>query len=226
MKLDAIIFDFDGVIVETEQWHYLATLAALKDEGINFAYSIYQERYIGIPDLLMFPLIGERYGLNVHDLKLKELLTKKQQAYAAMDVASLSTCPGLIPLVADASKQLPLGICTGAHWADIEQLLPFLAAGELQSYFKIVVTSDDVKQTKPDPEGYLSVAEQLGVNPQNCLAIEDTPVGIRAAKAANMHVLAVCTSHRANQLTTADMITQSLSDINFDVLKHHFAAKT
>lgn len=222
MKLDAIIFDFDGVIVETEQLHYMATIAALKDDAINFTYAVYSERYIGVPDLLMFPLIGERYGINVNDIKLKELLAKKQQAYAEMNLADLPTCPGVVSLIQEASKIIPLAICTGAHRVDIQQLLPHLANGTLQSYFKTIVTSDDVKHTKPDPEGYLLAAKQIEVNPENCVVIEDTPVGIQAAKAADMRVVAVCTSHNANQLTSADMIVNRLSDIDFDTLKKQF----
>lgn len=215
MPLSAIIFDFDGTIVETEAMHYQATIAALKDDEIFFTYDIYAKKYIGIPDILMFPLIGERHGINVHDQKLKELLAKKQKAYAQLDLGGLPICSGVVDLVETASKAVPLGICTGAHRADIDLLLPNLDHGKLIHYFKSVVTSDDVRRTKPHPEGYLKAAQELGVNPTECLVIEDTPTGIQAGKAAGMKVLAVETTYDSAALYLADKVVNRLSGITF-----------
>lgn len=222
MSLEALIFDFDGVIVETEALHYQATLAALKDDNIHFTYEVYAQKYIGVPDLLMFPLIGEKYGINVHDLKLQELLDKKRAAYPEVDLRKLPICPGVSKLIAEASKHVPIGLCTGAHRVDIEKVLPYLDQGNLQKYFKTIVTSDDVKHTKPDPEGYLKAAKQLGVAPENCLVIEDSPPGIAAGKAAGMKVLAVCTSHKPLQVSGADHVVHRLDDVDFATLKTWF----
>ena len=213
--LSAIIFDFDGVIVETEMLHYQATLAALRDDKVNFNYDVYREKYIGVPDVLMFPLIGERYGIHVHDVKLEGLLAKKRRAYYEMDLGKLPVCPGVLELVQAAYKQIPLAICTGAHQVDLDQILPELAGGELMRYFQRIVTSDDVRHPKPNPEGYLLSAQCLKVDPENCLVIEDTPVGISAAKAAGMTVLGVCTSFHSSALQDADRVVHRLSDINF-----------
>ncbi|MBX9706171.1 MAG: HAD family phosphatase [Gammaproteobacteria bacterium] len=222
MSLEAIIFDFDGVIVETEALHYQATIAALKDDNIHFTYEVYAHKYIGLPDLLMFPLIGEKYGINVHDLKLQELLDKKRAAYAEADLRKLPVCPGVVKLITEASKHVQIGLCTGAHRGDIAKLLPYLDQGRLQHYFKTIVTSDDVKHTKPDPEGYLKAAKALGVAPENCLVIEDSPTGIAAGKAADMTVLAVCTSHKPLQLDGADHVVHRLDEVNFATLQAWF----
>lgn len=222
MSLSAIIFDFDGTIVETEAMHYQAAMAALQDDEVFFTYEVYAKKYIGIPDILMFPLIGERHGINVHDQKLKELLAKKRKAYAQLDLGSLPICPGVVELVKTASKAVPLGICTGAHRADIDLLLPNLDHGKLIHYFKTVVTSDDVQRTKPDPEGYLKAAHQLGIEPEKCLVIEDTPTGIQAGKAAGMKVLGVCTTYDVAQLYLADKVVHRLSDTSFEQLQKLF----
>lgn len=219
MVLKAIIFDFDGVIVETEQFHYQATLAALKDLDIHFTYKVYTEKYIGVPDLLMFPQIVHRYGLSLDRDEVLALIHKKQKAYANMDLHKLSLCSGVLDLVHAAQKdKVALGICTGAHRVDINNLLPHLAEGKLMPAFQTVVTSDDVKRTKPDPEGYLQVASRLGAEPEHCWVIEDTPVGIQAGKAAGMRVLAVCTTHDPEQLDQADKIVHRLTDVNLQDL--------
>lgn len=109
-----------------------------------------------------------------------------------------------------------LAICSGSTRNEIMAVLTKFKQGELQTYFDTIVTSEDIQQGKPSPEGYLLTAKRLNVSPNQCLVIEDTSHGIEAAKLAGMHVIALLTSYKKDQLLHADKIISHFNQLIVD----------
>ncbi|WP_454780481.1 HAD family hydrolase [Legionella sp. WA2022007384] len=206
---DAIIFDFDGVILDSEPIHYDACCYVLKPLGISISYSEYMENYLGLADKDLFPKLLHNKGVSSSDTETKRLIQQKSEVY----VHIINTCNPL-PLIVDfeqfifkiASKVNKIAICSGSSRSEISAVLSRVRQGKLQAYFDAIVTTEDVQSGKPSPEGYLLAATRLNVIPGRCLVIEDTLHGIKAAKAAGMQVIGLTTTYGRNQFLLADQV--------------------
>ncbi|KTC78873.1 HAD family hydrolase [Legionella cherrii] len=206
---DAIIFDFDGVILDSEPIHYDAYCQVLKPLGITISYPEYMEHYLGLSDKDMFPKLLRNKGLNFSKVEIQRLIQQKTQAYTNI----INRCDPL-PLIVDfdqflfkiAPKVKKLAICSGSSRGEITTVLSRVRQGKLHAYFDTIVTAEDVQAGKPSPEGYLLTAQRLDVVPGRCLVIEDTPYGVKAAKAAGMQVIGLMTSYDRHQFLTADQV--------------------
>ncbi len=225
--LQAIIFDFDGTIVDSEPLHFLATQKTLVPFGVHLDFSTHLQECVGYPDVENYRRINTKYQLNLENEQLQELLHSKL-AHFQLLIDQSKPCKGAIPLIKSAYEHYPLAICTGSRRAEVEKILPFLE-NNIHQYFRKIITIDDVLVGKPDPAGYRLTAQELGVLPEFCLAIEDSPAGIIAAKAAGMAVLAVATSYPKEKLSLADQCVSSLTDITLTDLVQmsvHLTAST
>ena len=217
-RIKAIIFDFDGVIFNSEPLHWEACNAVFKQIGFTFTYNYYLEKYVGLSDIEMFPRILTEYGYNYHIDEIKRLMDSKIKAYENIIRASsdLMGIQGLPQFLATANKIISsFAICSGSTRSELEITLSKLERGSLKNYFDLIITSEDVREGKPSPEGYLKVAETLGVSPESCLVIEDTKNGIFAARNANMKVIGLTTTHKMETLIDADFIIDGYDQINF-----------
>jgi HAD superfamily hydrolase (TIGR01509 family) len=209
--ISALIFDFDGVIADTEPIHYRAFQEVLEPEKMTFPWEEYLGMYIGFDDRDAFRERYKNSGKKVDDRKLSDLIQKKAAAFSRLVThAGVKPYPGVVELIALAGdKKIPVALCSGALRSDIE---PVLAAVGLAGAFAQVVTADDVAVSKPDPTSYKLVVQKLGrgIVARNCIAIEDTPAGIAAAKAAGLKVVAVTNSHGRDKLFRADRIVNTL----------------
>jgi len=212
--LQAIIFDFDGVIVDSEPLHFQATQSVLAPLGIAVDFQIYQQECIGQPDVSNFQRLCAKHQLNTTEHSIKELLAAKTQAYRQLLKSHKRACAGVVDLIKNASQHYPLAICSGSFKNEIRELLTCLDVEDLTPYFKEVIAIEDVPTGKPDPAGYRLAARRLEILPEFCLAIEDSPAGIIAAKTAGMTVLAVTTTHPREKLSLADYCTDSLSNVS------------
>jgi beta-phosphoglucomutase len=205
----ALIFDFDGVIVDTEPVHYRAFQEVLEPLKLGFPWEEYVGAYIGGDDRDVFRLRYRNAGKKLDDQKLAVFIAQKAAAFQRLvHVAGVKPYPGVIELIAAAEqKKIPVALCSGALRSDIE---PVLKANGLEKTFAAIVTADDVAASKPDPASYRIVVEKLGLAPRTCLAIEDTPAGIQSAKGAGLKVVAVTNSHGRDKLFGADRIVNSL----------------
>ncbi|QMT59499.1 HAD family phosphatase [Legionella sp. PC997] len=206
---DAIIFDFDGVILDSEPLHYETCCEVLKPLGISISYSEYVENYLGLADKELFPKLLHNVGIHRSNEEIKRLIQKKTELY----IQIINTRDSL-PLIVDfeqfifkvASKVNKIAICSGSSRSEIAAVLSRVRQGKLQTYFDSIVTTEDVQSGKPSPEGYLLAARRLNVLPGRCLVIEDTLHGIKAAKAAGMQVIGLTTTYDRNHFLIADQV--------------------
>lgn len=216
MKYKAIIFDFDGVLFDSEKIHLYACNQVFKAIGFTITEEKYFQCYVGLSDNQMFDLILKDMNVSLPQEKVMSLRRNKIAAYKAYVArsASLDGVPGVKKFIQTYVQTINnLAICSGATNEEIEATLVKLENGELRQHFKHIISIDNISKGKPSPEGYLLAANRLSTPPNHCLAIEDTPVGIAAAKGAGMTVIGITTSHDKSVLGHADFVASNYKDI-------------
>lgn len=222
MKLEAVIFDFDGVIVDTERLHYEALNRVLSGLGLGITWEAYVETYIGFDDRGVFQTRFQKAGRSLATDELVRLVNTKAGLFHHMVAHETPTpYPGAVELIRALSGVLPLALCSGALRSDIE---PVFTGLNLHGVFDLLVTADDVSMSKPDPACYRLAVERLAarhartLSPGACLALEDTPAGLKAAKGAGLKVLALTNSYDRAYLGLADAVVDSLQGFTLDGL--------
>jgi HAD superfamily hydrolase (TIGR01509 family) len=215
-ELRAIIFDFDGVIADTEPMHFAALRQVLADIGIDLTEADYYANYLGFDDRGCFIAALQAHDRRTSPALLAELMDHKARAYLTAVKQHLAIFPGVRELVREAADRYPLAIASGALRNEIELILE--EAG-LRKAFQHITSAEDVTRGKPAPDPFLHAMAGLNrqpdrqsLTPGDCLVIEDSLPGIRAARAAGMKVLAVANTHGAQDLGEADAITHSLAE--------------
>jgi len=221
-----VIFDFDGIIVDTEPLHYRAFQEILTPLGLGYPWEDYLRSYIGYDDRDAFRNTFLAVGSTLDDDQLEALIEAKGAAFQLIIGAGVKPYPGVVELVRAIAGKLPLGLCSGALPSDIVPILKHLG---IAGSFDAIVTAADVRSSKPDPESYaltvtrlISIYPARGITAGNCLAIEDTPAGIASAKGAGLKVMAVTNSYPKDNLTGADRVVASLADVTLQALHSLF----
>lgn len=220
--LNAVIFDFDGVIVDTEPLHYKAFQELLVPLGLGYSWEEYLDRYIGFDDRDAFREAFAVAGRQLSDEELKELIHGKAQAFLHIVSVGVAPYAGVVELIRSISGNLPLALCSGALRSDIDPILGQLG---LSGAFDVMVTADEVAASKPDPESYRLAVQRLQeafpgkVEAAASIAIEDTPAGIASATGAGLKVLAVTNSYPRERLTGACRVLNSLSGVDLEGLR-------
>lgn len=220
--LKAVIFDFDGVIVDSEPLHYRAFQRVLEPLGAGYSWDDYIKTYMGFDDRDAFREAFAQAGLDLDDSRLHELITAKADLFQHVAAEGVIPYPGVCDLVRAIAGKLPLAICSGALRSDIE---PILATLGLNGCFDCMVTADDVPHSKPDPASYMEAVKRLQlrfpdgmITPGLAVAIEDTPAGIASAKGAGLKVVAITNSYPADMLAEADAVVTSLEELGIENL--------
>ncbi len=216
--LSAVVFDFDGIIVDSEPLHFRAFNEVLEPEGKSISWEDYCETYIGFDDRDAFREIFKAHKQKIGSKELKDLIARKadvMQKY--IEDGEAVPLPGAVELVKSIPVRLPVALCSGALKSDILPILEKLGIGDA---FTVIVTAEDTDKSKPDPAPYLMAIEKLGIDgASTSLAIEDTPAGIVSAKRAGLKVLAVTNSYDRQYLLEADAVTDSLEHVNRPMLE-------
>lgn len=220
--LKAIAFDFDGVIVDSEPLHYRAFIEVVKPLGVVFSYEQYLERYIGYDDRDLFRAIFAELDDPLSADRLRELIGAKAEAFARIVDQGVTAYPGAVELIHRAADAMPIAIVSGALRDDIDLILSGIGDGKLIERFASVVTADRVAASKPDPASYRMAVDELQVEPNTCLAIEDTVAGIASAKTAGLRTLGVGQTHPIEQLTSAERTVASLAEVDLPGLRRWF----
>ena len=216
--LRAVIFDFNGIIVDDEPIHFELFQRVLNEEGINLNEQDYYDRYLGFDDRGAFSTAYREHGRGLSQSKLAQLIERKAAYYREDIKSKMRVFPGVQTLIPELAKELPLAIASGALRNEIEIILSGIG---LFAHFRAIVSAEDVTRGKPEPEIFLKALAQLNVAfshdppivPAECLVIEDSKEGIRGARRAGMKCLAVTNSHPAELLDEADSIVDSLEGI-------------
>lgn len=221
----AAIFDFDGVIVDSEPLHFRSMQRALRTEGIEITEAEYYSLYLAYDDRGALRLALEQHGRPASPAMVETLAGRKTESFEAV-LRDVSFFPGAAALVRALAERMPVAIASGARRAEIEAIL---TAGGLRDAFTALVGADDVTRTKPNPEPYLTAMSRLtpkapGLEPGQCVAFEDSVPGIFSAKTAGMKVVAVANSYPAEKLAVAHRVVATLEGLERDGLAALFEA--
>jgi HAD superfamily hydrolase (TIGR01509 family) len=215
--LKAIIFDCDGVIADTEPIHMAAFGRVLAEEGITLTEEDYFAQYLALDDRGCFTKALTGCGRPLTQEQLIELIRRKAEYVEPAMQADLRILPGAAEFIHLASPVYPLAVASGALKAEIELVLKY---GALRDHFRVIVSAEDVTRSKPHPDPFLKARELLDavtghhIEPAECLVIEDSIHGIRAAHKAAMRCLAVSNSYPREKLAEADHIVDSLAGLS------------
>jgi beta-phosphoglucomutase len=215
---EAVLFDFDGILVDSEPMHYRAFTEVLDPLGMGFPWKEYVGTYMGFDDRDAFREAFRAKGVALDDAILADLVAAKSRAFQEGIRNGVTSYPGAVPLIASLhASGRPLALCSGALRSDIDPILERLG---IAGRFDVIVSADDVRRSKPDPESYTLAFARLSerrapllTRPERSVAVEDTPAGIRSAKGAGLRVLAVTNSYGAGELADADWIVDSLESV-------------
>ena len=208
VPIAAVIFDFDGVLADTEALHCRAYQAVARSLGMVLERSAYFERYLGLPDRECLAALCARAGRPLAAAQLDDLVRRKKAQYALL-LGEASLYPGVGAMLRRLHGRAVLAIASGAFRDEIE---PVLRAAEVHALFAAVIGAEDVAAGKPAPDPFLAALAALNratgraLVPAQCVVVEDTPRGITAARAAGMRCLAVTTNYERSALTGADAI--------------------
>ena len=217
LELLGVVFDMDGVIIESEFTHYSAICEAMGEE-MDQTYETFLSKCTGGDERFAMGRLAELSGIEYDESIFQEWSRKKAVAYQRLVGESASAMPGAVELVCSVVEKLPIGLATGSRRSDVDAAFEVLAGGRLKGVFQSIVTSDDVPKPKPDPATYARAVDGLGVPPQNCMAIDDSPNGIASAKKAGMKVLGITAIHDISSLEQADCHLPSLESLNLNDL--------
>lgn len=220
IDLQAVIFDCDGVLVDTEPLHYRAFQEVLVPLGLGHDFQDYLDHFVGFDDRDAFIYAFKQAGRELAPLTLAKLMEAKTVALGNFIRQGVPSFPGVVELVKELmDRGVPMAVASGALRHEIEA---FIASVGLNGAFRVIVAADQVTKSKPDPETYLLAIERLRqlqgsqpLDPRNCVAIEDTHAGILSAKSAGLVVIAVTNSFSATELAQADKVIGSLSELSF-----------
>jgi beta-phosphoglucomutase len=217
----AVIFDLDGTLVETEPLHFAAFNQVLRPDGIEIAFDDYTARLIGLNDRDCFATVLRENCKDASERRVAELIARKTAVYQSMVAERDVLYPGAEKFVSDCAQRFPLIIATGTLRAEAEAIL---RRARIRELFLDVIAAEDVEHGKPEADGFIAALGRIGyllrqrdpVLAEECLVVEDTQAGIEAAHRAGMKVLALCHMAPASDLTAADVVRASISDLDLD----------
>jgi len=220
----AIIFDFDGVIADTEPIHLKMFQKVLAEEGITLTEEEYHQKYLALDDKGCFSAVLSDNGRQVDKKLVEDMIRRKSVYFDEYVKNNIIIFPGVVDFVRKATQEYLLAIASGALRHEIEF---GLESREIRQEFQAIVSAEDVEKGKPDPEPFLKALQELNsirgnslqIQPSECLVIEDSLHGIAAAHEAGMKCLAVTNSYSADELSEADWVTDSLEDYEFRLPK-------
>ncbi len=220
--LQAIVFDFDGVIADSEPLHLKAYQQALAGEGLRLEREEYFARYLGYDDVGMLQALARDRRLAWTDRDITALVTLKGVKLQAMLEGDEVLFPGAADFVRAAAAAVPIAIASGALRHEIVQIVDAAGLGGL---FAAIVASGDTPQSKPSPAPYLLAFERLQeaagkrLDRQRCVAIEDSMWGLESAREAGLRCVGVTTSYPAAELTAAELVVDGLDALSLPMLE-------
>lgn len=221
--LKAVIFDFDGVIADSELLHYKALNAVFNRYGVDVPKEVHWEKYLGYSDLDNIEAVNVDYEMGLDDAKVQVLIEEKKVIFDELVTSDSVIIDGVAVFIQRlVDSGIRRAICSGALRSDIDLML---AGSGFANAFEAIVAADDVKHGKPDPEGYLLALDKLNhsgdpVKACESVVIEDSHWGLEAAAAAGMNPVAVTTTYSRNELAAkAKKVVDRLDELSLEDLR-------
>jgi beta-phosphoglucomutase family hydrolase len=211
--IKAVIFDLDGVVVESEKAHIAAEKQTLLEYGVKISADELH-KYTGTTAKFMFSELIRQYRINT---TFEEMFQQKEDILFRLLEEDAEPTKGIITLLRKLrSKKIKLAIGSGSTKKQIRYVLNKL---DIAHFFDSVVGAEDIVHGKPDPETFLRASAELDVDPSECLVVEDSELGVQAAKRAHMKCIGYRNPNSGNQdLSKADIITEDFSELNITAL--------
>jgi len=223
----AVIFDFNGLLVDDESVHFDLFREALAEVGVSLDEATYRDRYLGFDDRGCFQAALRDSGRRAVDDLVDDLIARKARRYFEAARKGLRFFPGSTEAVQGLATRWPLAICSGALRSEIELALHMMG---VQGRIGAIIAAEDTVRCKPDPEGYLLALDALrsrvgeDLEAAHCLAVEDSLAGIEAVKAAGMWAVGIAHTYPEDQLREAgaDAVLGDLSPLDPAWIDHFF----
>lgn len=219
--LQAIVFDFDGVIANSEPLHLQAFQLTLVEQGIELTAAEYYARYLGYDDPGAFEAIARDRGVPMTDRQVAALVARKGAALQDKLHAGAMLFPGASEFIREAAAAVPVAIASGAQRHEIDEIVVAAGLGDL---FSVIVASGDTPESKPSPAPYRLAFERLcqvsgrALDPRRSVAIEDSRWGLESARGAGLRCVGVTTSYPASALGDAELVVGGLRDLTLAAL--------
>jgi HAD superfamily hydrolase (TIGR01509 family) len=223
MLLSAVVFDFDGVIADSEPLHFEGFRRVLARQGVTLARSDYYAKYLGYDDAGAFRAVLADHGQRVDDGLVASLVATKVALFPEVLAGQPVIYDGAADCIDRLGASVPLAIASGAALDDIEVVL---RGTGLRERFRTVVAAEHTPRSKPHPDPYLRAVEILreqgalaaDTPARHVVAIEDSVWGLQSARDAGLRTVAVTTSYRAEDLGMADLVVASLDAVTVEAL--------
>jgi beta-phosphoglucomutase len=203
-----VIFDVDGVLVDSYQGHLRSWVAMAREHGLEITEAQFAETF----GQTSREVIARFWGDRVDDAERRALDERKEAIYRGLIRESFPAMDGAVALIdACIAAGMPLGVGSSAPRANVELTLELLRRRDA---FAAIVSGEDVTRGKPDPQVYVLAAERLGLPPGRCIVVEDAPVGVRAGRAAGARVAALVGTAPRERYADADVIVGSLRELS------------
>jgi beta-phosphoglucomutase len=220
-SLAAIVFDFDGVIADSERLHLRSYQDVLAPLGLTLDAAAYYRQYLGYDDVGVFRSYARNEGLAWDDDTIRQLISAKGSRYEALAAAGEMLFPGVDAFIRRASSEVPIAIASGALSHEIEEILERTG---LRQHFTAVVGADHTERSKPSPDPYLEALHRLTaahgpLDPSRTVAIEDSQWGLVSARGAGLRTVAVATTYAASELEPhAELVVAGLDRLTLEAL--------
>jgi len=216
--LEAVVWDMDGVIVDTAPYHFKAWQAVFEKRGVSFTEEDFKHSFGQRNDTI----INDAIGRSLSPAEVNAIASEKEADFRRRLGREIKPLSGVMELINSLSGHgVKMAIASSAPIENIELVTWGLDIGDC---FQAVVWSDEVTEGKPSPQGFLLAALRLGVKPGNCVVIEDAVAGVTAAKRAGMKCLAVTNTHPGEKLAEADLVVDTLGVIGVNELDSLFSS--
>ena len=226
--LQAIVFDFDGVIADSEPLHLRAFQQTLAEEGIELSAADYYSRYLGYDDVGLMQALATDRGIGMNDRRIAALVERKGAKLQEILNEGHVLFPGAVEFIRSAAAEVPIAIASGALKHEIVEIIGAAGVGDL---FTAIVAAGDTPQSKPSPAPYLLVFERLrqgsgrDLDPRRCVAIEDSRWGLESAQGAGLRCVGVTNSYSAAELPGAELVVGGLGELTLPALDRLCASK-
>jgi beta-phosphoglucomutase len=212
----AIVFDFDGVLADSEPLHLRAYQEIIEGMGSALPREEYYARYLGYDDVGVFRTLSDDRGWSLTEGQIADLIAEKTRTLAQIVAQTDVLYPGAAECVARLSTIWPLGIASGALKHEIKDILE---RRSLDGYFRFIVAAGDTPVSKPAPDPYALASRLHGVQAESCVAIEDSRWGIESAKAAGLWCIGITHTYPVSELLRADAIVSSLDELTPELIR-------